>query len=400
MKILVVTNLFPPHVLGGYEILCEQVVERLAGLGHDVVVLTSVSPDETATAVSRGDRVRVLDRLDLTHPFSGPAPFSRRVRARTGRKNRTVTARTIRECAPDVVFMWSQLRLSPGPSRAAEASGLPVLYSFNDEHPSGYVASSFSPRVREAGRWALDRFVFPGATNRGLALAPSTCISESLRSSLRAGGVPVERCRVLYQGIPIERFPLKSAPGVMGSVPRVMYAGQLHEYKGVHTMIDACHTATRLLGPVQVDVFGIGPDAYVSRLRSLADAGPAEVRFHGKVSQEKLADAYRSHDVLVFPSIWDEPFGLTHLEAMASGTPVISTLNGGPAEFLRHRENALIFPAGDTASLAERLIDLVNDDRLRHGLAVRGRETVERDFTLDRYVDGLESLLFAARSAA
>ena len=85
---------------------------------------------------------------------------------------------------------------------------------------------------------------------------------------------------------------------------------------------------------------------------------------------------------------------------MASGTPVVSTPNGGPGEFLVDGENALLFRAGDAVGLADRIIRLIRDDSLRRRLAVAGRRTVERDFTLDRYVASLERMLFDTRWAA
>jgi glycosyltransferase involved in cell wall biosynthesis len=102
---------------------------------------------------------------------------------------------------------------------------------------------------------------------------------------------------------------------------------------------------------------------------------------------------YRTHDVLAFTSTWKEPFGLTHLEAMASGTPVVSTTVGGQGEFLRDGENALTVPAGDSGALADSLERIVRDDALRRRLAFQGRKTVEQRFTLSRYVDELDAWL-------
>ena len=85
--------------------------------------------------------------------------------------------------------------------------------------------------------------------------------------------------------------------------------------------------------------------------------------------------------------------GLTHLEAMASGTPVASTADGGQAEFLEHDGNALVFPKGDAAALAAALARLLDDGALRTRLAREARAMVENRFTMRRYVDDLEALL-------
>ncbi|MDP8227852.1 MAG: glycosyltransferase family 4 protein, partial [Candidatus Electryoneaceae bacterium] len=95
----------------------------------------------------------------------------------------------------------------------------------------------------------------------------------------------------------------------------------------------------------------------------------------------------------VFSSIWQEPFGLTHLEAMASGTPVISTADGGHGEFLEDNVNSLIFEKENDQQLAEHMIRLIDDADLRKRLALTARKVVEEHFTLNGYIDRLEQFL-------
>jgi glycosyltransferase involved in cell wall biosynthesis len=78
---------------------------------------------------------------------------------------------------------------------------------------------------------------------------------------------------------------------------------------------------------------------------------------------------------------------------MASGLPVVSTTDGGHGEFLVNEENALAFRKEDAAHLAQCLGRLLDDEPLARRLAEAGRRTVERDFTLTRYIDGLEAFL-------
>jgi spore coat protein SA len=111
------------------------------------------------------------------------------------------------------------------------------------------------------------------------------------------------------------------------------------------------------------------------------------------VPHNELPALYRNNDIFLFTSTWREPFGLTHLEAMASGTPVVSTRDGGHGEFLRHMENSLVFEKENAAELADRILSLVRDGELRKRLAVAGRHEVEEHFTMSRYVNDLELFL-------
>lgn len=385
MKLLVISNLYPPEVQGGYEILCAQVVEGLRAIGHSVMVLTSGSEDGSADPT-------VWRRLELTGRFPEPVRPSRWDCLAIHQRNALTTRRAIEDLRPDRIFIWSQLRLTLGCAEAAEESRLPVSYTFNDEHPTGFLPRAANGTVRSHVGAAIDA-VFPRPTARARRFAHTTCISASLKADLVAKGMQIPGCRVIYQGIPIERFPpLLDRP--RGPEFRILYAGQLHEYKGVHTLLEAAALLSRRGSRrFEVSIAGEGPSAYKARLSELARVVGAPVRFLGRVPHEKIPTLYQTHDVFVFPSIWREPFGLTHLEAMASGTPVVSTTEGGPGESLEDERNALTFPKADPARLADALARLASDEDLARRIARNARAMVETRFTLDRYVRDLEAFL-------
>jgi glycosyltransferase involved in cell wall biosynthesis len=124
--------------------------------------------------------------------------------------------------------------------------------------------------------------------------------------------------------------------------------------------------------------------------------GVCTVTFLGKVPAEHMAQVYMAHDVLVFPSIWEEPFSLTLIEAMASGLAVVGTTTGGSAEILRDGVNSLTFKADDPEDLARQLQRLIEDPHLRQRLATAGQRTVRQTFNIHRSVDQIEELLGAA----
>ncbi len=391
-RILTVSNLYPPHYLGGYELLCRQVMQELAGRGHKIMVLTSMHG--SGATVESLDGMDVRRVLSLDTPFGEPPSVSRLRRLRAGWRN----ARALRAAAmvfsPDLVFVWSQLRLTISCTRAAETLGLPTACTMNDPHLGSFVPTPFRPTPKGVIRWITDNTIFRGATLSGLRLDRVTCISQTLKDDLLALNVPVEASQVIYQGIPIEQFPLKEHPGMLGTPPRLLYAGQLHAYKGVHTLLEAAGMLKRDHGvQVQLSIAGDGPAEYRERLQKQAADGELDVSFLGRVPHGELPALYRDNDIFLFTSTWREPFGLTHLEAMASGTPVISTCDGGHGEFLRHEENALVFEKGNARDLAGKILALIQNDALRGRLALAGRREVEEHFTMKRYVDDLERFL-------
>lgn len=135
--------------------------------------------------------------------------------------------------------------------------------------------------------------------------------------------------------------------------------------------------------------FGTLPEAFKSIVRE--EGIEEHVTLHGFVEQQKVLAAYQSHDILVFPSIWDEPFAAVPVEAMSSGLAIVATPAGGTPEAITDGETGLIVPPDDPARLADALERLITDGDLRVQLgqlaAARARE--EFDFTV--YVDRLEA---------
>jgi glycogen(starch) synthase len=273
---------------------------------------------------------------------------------------------------------------------------VPVCYALNDEHLVGYVPAQPGPSPRAIVGTVVDRSVLRRLTVSSLRLRHVTCISRRLQRNLIEHGVPVTHADVIYQGIPLDRFPRKPTAARRSGPFRVLYTGQLHPYKGVHTLVEAVGrvAAQRGRDEVALTVAGTGAPDYVAGLARAAAGLP--VTFLGFEGHDRMPALYRDHDAFVFPSIWQEPFGLTFLEAMASGTPVVSTTGGGHGECLVDGENALTFRAADAASLASCLERLMADPELGRRLADRGRRLVESHLNLDRYASGLEAFLEAA----
>ncbi len=389
MNILIISNLYPPHVLGGYEILCAQVVEYLKARSHHVHVLTSTH----GGAISDSEVTRTLK---VYQDFDKKASFMRLSRVKTARSNERETIKVLKEKEIDVVFIWSLLRLTPSSAHVAQRLGFPTVFTFNDENITSFSFHEFSLPIKQAIHSILDLF-FPLITLRGLNFSHSTCISRILKRNLLAKKLPVSNSKVIYQGIPIEEFPLKENPGIKRTPTRILYVGQLHPYKGVHTIIEALSILekTKDLTSITLTIVGKGMPDYTKRLEEMASQLSIPVEFKGLVPHQLLPELYREMDVFIFPSIWEEPFGLTHLEAMASGLPVISTANGGQGEFLRDGENALIFSPDECEQLADQLERLLSDDDLFRKLSQEGRSTVEEQFSFTRYVDELEELLIS-----
>lgn len=172
-------------------------------------------------------------------------------------------------------------------------------------------------------------------------------------------GVPRERIRVLAPGVDLERFgpgDRAVARAALG-VPERAWVGvvvrRLVPRMGIDVQLDAW---ARLDDPDRLLLVVGGGVAREDLERRAATLGLGDhVRFLGQVSDEDLVAAYRAADVSVVPSLALEGFGLVVLEALACGTPVVSTDAGGLGEAVEGLDPGLVVPAGHVAALADRL---------------------------------------------
>lgn len=382
-RLAIVSNLYPPYVLGGYEILCHQVCRRLATRGWDIRVLTTnhggVEPNEV-------DGIGVDRELQLFLPFDQAPKIDRRHRNAVTSQNREITKQWLSDFQPSLVFVWSLLRATLGPVRAAMDARLPIAWTINDANLESYAPASWN----RPHRAFEDRFLYPDATLRGISLSRSTAISDVVRQDLEGKlGYPVP-AKVIHQGVPTEELPTKPSPSSAHAPFRLLYAGQLHDYKGV---MDAVYAANSLADRVVLRVAGAGDSEFEQKLK--AAAGPS-IEFLGKLDRTALVAQYQWADALIFPSVWREPFGLTHLEAMACGTPVISTANGGQGEFLVHERNSLIVPPSAPEAIKAAVQRLIDSADLRLDLATEGIRLTRHEYSIDRYVDDLSKWLEGA----
>ncbi|MBA2327820.1 MAG: glycosyltransferase family 4 protein [Actinobacteria bacterium] len=200
--------------------------------------------------------------------------------------------------------------------------------------------------------------------------------------------LPADRTRVIFGGADPARF----RPDPSESRSGVLFLGRLTPHKGVDRLIQALPAGAALT------VAGAGghdpalPErGYVDRLHELAAASPARVTFTGPVAETDLPALMRRAAVLALPSVdvtcygrhvaISELLGLSVLEAMASGTPVVASKIGGVPEVVSDGHTGFLVPPGDVAALSDRLTTLLADRSLRERMGREARALVSERFT-------------------
>jgi len=113
-----------------------------------------------------------------------------------------------------------------------------------------------------------------------------------------------------------------------------------------------------------------------------------------------MPDLYQANDILVFPSVLEEPFTISLLEAMSCGTAVVSTASGGNSEILKNEFNALVIPKENPRLCAQQILRLLKDPELFESLRANARRTIEERFRLEQSIDSIEGVLKDAAGQA
>jgi glycogen(starch) synthase len=220
------------------------------------------------------------------------------------------------------------------------------------------------------------------------------------RDELLQAGLPMEQCRVIYEGI--DPAPYEKAAEVRERAPdngflRAVFVGSLTPHKGAHTAIEAlAHLKeARADRPVHLTVLGAGHPQYEQHLHELVERGrlDGQVSFHQPIPRSQLPHFLARFDVLVMPSVYKEPLARISQEALAAGLVLVATLTGGTGELLADDSNGLAFEPGDAEGLARQLCRLRDEPGLRQRLLEAGRQTATQRFTISRMIDELEAYL-------
>jgi len=410
MRLLTISNFYPPHHVSGYAMLCSDVVESLRARGHEATVLTSTLGCGREIRDGHVHRLLALESpLDYYRPIEGLAyPIA-------NRRNLNHLRRLADEFRPDIVFVWGMWNLSKRLAEEAERlMGSRVVYYLANpwpiepnQHQAYWELPTRRPwlnRVkagcRHAVKWLLRSEWQPVA----LRFEHAPCCSRALRDQLAAAGVPLRDAPTIYEGIDVESYARHAAqrrlPARDGLLSLV-YVGLLVPHKGVHTVVEALsRLSPEIRERVRLTILGSGHPDYESTLRDLVKARNLAryVSFEHPIARTELPGFLARHHALVMPSIWEEPLALIMQEGLASGLAFVGSATGGTKEIIRDGENGLLFGPEDVDLLAEHVRRLALDPSLCRTLAEQGQATARQKFSLGRMVDDIEAYLVGVRA--
>jgi glycosyltransferase involved in cell wall biosynthesis len=341
--------------------------------------------------VGRGHLVEVVTTADVA-PAEVPYPVHWVSRALPPGVRHLRAAGLVRSRArrADVVYSTGMEGRSAVGARLARkplVQRLPSDPAFERAHWRGLTRVSLERFPSERGlriaalRWARDREV--------ASASRIVCPSAWLRDVVAGWGVDSGRIEVLPHALTApalaDREELRRRHGFEG--PTLVLAGRLVPQKALEVAL----RAVRLNDGVSLVVAGDGPER--ARAQALAEelGLDGRARFLGAQPRTSVFELFRAADAALLSSSW-ESFGLVVAEALAVGTPVISTAVGGVVEVLADGRNGLLVPAGDPEALGAAIGRFFADDELRERLRDAAADSV-RDLAPEVVYARLEAIL-------
>ena len=216
-------------------------------------------------------------------------------------------------------------------------------------------------------------------------------LSEFMRNNLLMNNFPEKS---IYKIYPVCEIPgIQDRKKAFAKPPVIIFAGQLVRGKGIDLMLRAL---SLLKKDYHALIVGDGKD--MNFLKNLA----SKLKIADKVEfagwQSDMDEFWNKADIAVFPSRWQEPFGLTGIEAFAHKVPVVAFDVGGVTEWLYHGKNGLAVPSKDVITLCAELDYLLGSHEIAENMGVFGYKYVSKHFRPDKFVNAMSAMIKETRS--
>jgi glycosyltransferase involved in cell wall biosynthesis len=385
MKVLIVSNFYPPDCMGGYEMGCSQVAEALAEHDHEILVLTSVPRMPTARLPRVRRALQLTDVytrffVERRHPVTRVLDHA--AACHVNAFNVYSLLGVLEEFQPDVVYLWNLIGLGGlGLLACLHHQGLPWVWHVMDKVPRDLCAL---PMPGDPGR--LAKAVAPLLDGAYLACSQHILDEIEEHGPLLHGDVEVIP-NWIDGPLPQPRHEFYRG----GRLRAVSTAAHLCVEKGIDRLLHAAALLHNGGRNFVLDLYGRLDDDTFPRLAQKMSV-EAQVRFRGPLAREELVQRYADYDVFVFPTWEREPCAFAPLEAAARGCVPLLTANCGNSEWLVHGVHCLKAertPEAFAAVLADVMagrIDLAP-------LGRRAQALVTTEYHLDRLLPRIEQNL-------
>ncbi|MBU1164129.1 glycosyltransferase family 4 protein [Patescibacteria group bacterium] len=400
MKILYITDIFPPYSSGGADNVAFILAKKMMQLGYEIYVISTVQDKNEEKEIEyEGLKIhQIYTDYDLK-----VRNYVAVYNPETVKKVRQI----VRKIKPDVVhFHIVHLYLSYACFKVAKKYSKKVFLTAHDmmlvHHDKfrEYVQAndkSDSPKLNyKISSWQL----FRSAKKRFNPLRRILikhylkyidkifCVSHELEKALNANNI--KNTVTIHNGIEavtnhdqsqIEDF--KNKYNLQGKKV-IFYAGRLSGSKGGAVIVKSLSLVKQKVNNAVLLIAG-EKSGYANIISNLAEQLEVSknIEFTGWLQKNDMSIAYSSCDVVVVPSLYLDPFPTVNLEAMVNSKPVVGTIFGGTKEAVVDQETGYIVNPNNVEKFADKIVDILSNNELAAKMGEAGKKRVEEVFTLN-----------------
>lgn len=373
LKILVITNLLPPQEMGGFGRTVWEFIDCFLKRGHEVLALTADMPHLQKAPCDEyqfvEQHVRRVIRLCGDWVDGKVVLEENKEEIQNILKSNCVSIlNAVNSFNPDVCMLGNLDLIGYHYINNISQMKIPMLHRLGNATPSFPQSFSFDKKY----------YVLAGC-------------SRWLNDDIMNQGYEFDNVTVVYPGSPVEYYYKYFDPEF--DYLRICFASLLMSYKGAQTLVESLAILKECNIPFKCELAGdTTSEAFVKTLKDFAvDREFSDcIQFKGFLSKLELSEMFARCNILVFPSIFDEPFGKTQIEAMAAGLCVVSSGTGGAKEIVQHDVNGVIFEKGNSQDLAFQLASLFKEKGRWGKLASQGKKDAFK-YTTQKSVERIES---------
>ena len=386
MKILLISNLFPPQIVGGYEVLAYQMTDQLRAQGHDVYVLTS---NEVIRPEFVRERVpHVHPRLRIVEPTLSDNSGDYRFQAHVWQRfNNEELHRVIEEFTPDVAYVWNTEGLgSFGLIHTLATHGLPIIWHLQDSVP--YKA------IEAAGVHSSLVSEFFASEKLLRIITVSKTLTEEITSYGTRFVHPITEIRnwILPHATDRSFFWTPDSTQPL----RILFAGQLAPHKGLDFAVDALSALHKSgLTNFTFTLVGNQTKHIESALQRAEENGWSEnFYFDGPKTMAQMSETYLKHDLFLFPTWSRDPMPIVVLESASFGCVPMLSENCGTAEWVEDNQDAILVKR-DVSALRAALTRVMTEPDYLRNIAQYGLSNMQSHFSIDEPLRLVTSLLLS-----
>lgn len=389
MKICQISDLYPPYVIGGAEILVESISNKLIDKGHEVTIITSAYEKEVTETINglKIYRVKPMNLYPL-YKFQEQSPLIKPFWHLFDLVN-LISYKKIKDILikenPDIVHIHNFKGLSPLIFKAIKDLRLPLVFTAHDYSLICLKTSLLKKNgeICEEGNSLCKSYNLIKksiiADKPDVIISPSKFVIEKLKSHSLFKNIETI---VLPNAVELNHSKInKNYENV-----EFLYVGSLESHKGPQILIKAF----KEIYNDDIKLHIVGKGSAEAELKKIASEDK-RIKFHGFLKGSDLMDLYKKANLMVIPSIWYDNSPMVIYESFMNSTPVIGSDIGGIPELIKDSYNGFLFKAGDFKELKD-IMEYIIKNKAILPLLEKNAYNSSYEYDIEDHIKKLESI--------